>query len=218
MTLVNLLLNIACIGAPVVTGINLFMRIKKRKENTAGYIYNGKTWVAWLFALSAICTLILFLAMGLMDKHAWNWGYLWMIAIAIFMFVCYAIIASRPATAEELEAAKAAGSTVTEDVAGATTSILAGVGMAALAGLAALPGMIFSALNPVIAVKTIGGTVYNVIGGGIHSILGIVMLAFALLLVVFAILTVCFLFSLFGPFAIGLIVIVKFVLNLQYFK
>ena len=65
MTLVNLLLNIACIGAPVVTGINLFMRIKKRKENTAGYIYNGKTWVAWLFALSAICTLILFLAMGL---------------------------------------------------------------------------------------------------------------------------------------------------------
>ena len=89
---------------------------------------------------------------------------------------------------------------------------------ACFAALAALPGMIFSALNPVIAVKTIGGTVYNVIGGGIHSILGIVMLAFVLLLIVFAILTVCFLFSLFGPFAIGLIVIVKFVLNLQYFK
>ena len=84
------------------------------------------------------------------------------------------------------------------------------------ATLAALPAMIGEALNPTLAIKNIGGTLYKVVGTGIgYTVSGILMFAFIAIMVFVMIYFAALFFAIIGTFAIGIIAIIKFMKNNQ---
>ena len=85
--------------------------------------------------------------------------------------------------------------------------------------LLAIPKMICEALNPTLAVKTIGSTVYKVVGTGVtHAITGIVFLGFLVILAVVAVMFAAMFLSLFGTFSLGIIAVIKFFKNNVFYK
>ena len=86
------------------------------------------------------------------------------------------------------------------------------------ATLVAIPAMIGEALNPTLAIKNIGGTLYKVVGTGFgYTVGGIVMFAFIAIMVFVLIYLAALLFAIVGTFAIGVIAVIKFVKNNQNF-
>ena len=76
--------------------------------------------------------------------------------------------------------------------------------------------MIGEALNPTLAIKNIGGTLYRVVGTGFgYTVSGILMFAFLAIVVFMLIYLAALLFTIIGTFAIGIIAIIKFVKNNQ---
>jgi len=143
-----------------------------------------------------------------------EWGVLGLMLIAILLYICYSLIAYVPATAQEVEESKAAGNSVMGTV-GETTVSMFKVILSMIGGiLLALPGLIKETLNPTLAIKTIGNTVYRVVGTGfVHVVIGIVVLAFLAIVVFMLIYLASLIFALLGTFAMGIIAIAKFVIN-----
>ena len=208
---------VGTIGAPALAIYSVYRRIKKKDKNTAGYVFNGKTWVAWLLMFCIISILFMVFGMPLMGGGTGYhpaWGFLWMMLLAIILYVSYAVISFVPATAEEIQENKEAGNTVLGDVGTAATSMFTILIAAIWGTLVSLPGMIKNALNPVLAVKKIGGTMYKVVGTGFgHVISGVIALVFLAILVFSIIYIAALFFTLIGTFALGIIAIVKFVIN-----
>ena len=148
-----------------------------------------------------------------------EWGGLGLLFYAILLYISYSVIAVVPATAEEIEESKAAGNTVMGSV-GSTAASVFMVILGAIGGiLAALPGMIGEALNPTLAIKTIGNTVYRVVGTGVmDGIYGILGLIFGLLVVAALIIFVANVLAIVGTFAIGIIAVIKFFKNNVFYK
>lgn len=217
--MLDVLVYVAVIGAPVLAIYSVWRRLKKSDPDTAGYIYNGKKWVTWLLLICLLAVLFISFIMPLpiISEHRPyrpEWGGLLLGLYAVILYICYNLIAYIPATAEELEESKVAGNTVMGTV-GETTASMFSVILGMIGGvLAALPGMIGEALNPTLAIKTIGNTVYKVVGTGVtHAIIGIVILGFAAILIFVVIMFAAYVFALLGTFAIGIIAIAKFVIN-----
>jgi hypothetical protein len=217
--LYKVLIILSLIGAPALAVLAVFLRLKKRTPDTAGYVYNGKKWVAWLYGLCVLGVIIMLL-MGLTTGgHKPEWGILWMLLIATLLFACYSIIAFKPVNEEQLVEAQNSGNTVLSNVGGAALSMASALGAALLGVLAALPGMLYNALNPVLAVKQIGGVMYKVVGTGfMHIMSGIVALVALAVAVVFVVYLLGIAFAIFGTFVLGIIAIVKFVQNYIKYK
>lgn len=83
--------------------------------------------------------------------------------------------------------------------------------------LLAIPKMIGEALNPTLAVKTIGNTVYKVVGTGVtHAITGIIAMGFLVILAAVVVMFAAMFLALIGTFALGIIAVIKFFRNLFY--
>jgi hypothetical protein len=215
----DILVYVAAIGAPILAVWSVYRRIKNTDPNVAGYIYNGKKWVTWLLLICIIAALFIGFIMpipiisGSSSYHP-EWGVLGLMLIAILMYICYSLIAYVPATAQEVEESKAAGNSVMGTVGETTASMFKVILSMIGAILLALPGMIKEVLNPTLAFKTIGNTVYRIVGTGfVHVVIGIVVLAFLAILVFMLIYLASLVFALIGTFAMGIIAIAKFVIN-----
>ena len=132
---------------------------------------------------------------------------------------CSSFIAFKPFNAEQVADAKKNGNTVLSNIGGAAASMAGALGAALLGVLASLPGMLASALNPVLAIKEIGGVMYKVVGTGfMHMMSGILALVILAVVVVFVVYTLGLAFALIGTFVLGIIAIIKFVLNYIKYK
>ena len=220
----DILIYVSVLGAPALAIYSVWRRMRKSDPDTAGYVYNGKTWVTWLLALCILAILFYTFIMPLpiiSERRPYrpDWNYLLLMLYAILLYACYAVIAFVPATAEEIEEHKAAGNTVLGNLGTTAVSVVSVVFATIGATLVALPGMIGEALNPTLAIKTIGNRVYKVVGTGyMHSIWGILGLAFLAILVFAIIMFAALVLALGGTFALGIIAVVKFFLNNFFYR
>jgi len=203
---------------------SVYKRIKNTGVTTAGYVYNGKMWVTWLFLICVLSILIFtfVLPMPFISEHRPyrpDWSGLLFLFYATLLYISYSVIAFVPATAEEIEANKAAGNTVMGTIGSTTASMFMGI-LGAIGGiLAALPGMIGEALNPTLAIKTIGNTVYRVVGTGVqHALFGILGLVLFVVFVGIVIMFASMFLAVFGTFSLGIIAIIKFFKNNVFYK
>ena len=217
--LLSILIIVAMLGAPALAGFAVFKRIKNNNPDIAGYVYNGKDWVAWILVFSIIASLFIGFVMPIFDGtkgYHPEWGLLVLILLAVVFYICYAIVAFVPATAEELAESTEAGKTILNSISDSAASIFSVIMGVIGATLAALPAMIGEALNPTLAIKNIGGTLYKVVGTGIgYTVSGILMFAFIAIMVFVLIYFAALVFAIIGTFAIGIIAIIKFVKNNQ---
>lgn len=217
--LLSILIIVAMLGAPALAIFAVFKRIKNNNPNTAGYVYNGKDWVAWLLVFCIIATLFIGFVMPIFDGtkgYHPEWGLLVLTLLAVVFYICYAIIAFVPATAEELAESTEAGKTILNSISDSAASIFSIIMGVIGATLAALPAMIGEALNPTLAIKNIGGTLYKVVGTGIgYTVSGILMFAFIAIMIFVMIYFAALFFAIIGTFAIGIIAIIKFMKNNQ---
>lgn len=217
--LLTILIIVAMLGAPALAIFAVFKRIKNNNPDIAGYVYNGKDWVAWILVFSIIASLFIGFVMPIFDGtkgYHPEWGLLVLILLAVVFYICYAIIAFVPATAEELAQSKEAGNTVLGSIGDSAASIFSIIMSVIGATLVAIPAMIGEALNPTLAIKNIGGTLYKVVGTGFgYTVGGIVMFAFIAIIVFVLIYLAALLFAIVGTFAIGVIAVIKFVKNNQ---
>ena len=87
----NILIYVALIGAPVLAVYAIYRRIKNTDENTAGYVYNGKPWVAWLLLFCIIADFFIGFIMPLFDGtkgYHPEWGTLGLMLLAILLYLC----------------------------------------------------------------------------------------------------------------------------------
>ena len=220
----DIFVYVAVFGGVGLAIYSVYQRIKNSGVTTAGYVYNGKTWVTWLFLICVLSILFYIFIMPLpiiseRTPYRPEWSGLGLLFYAVLLYMSYSVIAFVPATAEEIEENKMAGNTVMGAV-GSTTASMFSVILGAIGGiLAALPGMIGEALNPTLAIKTIGSTVYRVVGTGVeHALFGILGLIFAVLLVGAVIMFAAMIIALFGTFALGIIAVIKFFKNNVLYK
>ena len=181
-------------------------------------------WVTWLFLICVLSILIFtfVLPMPFISEHRPyrpDWSGLLFLFYATLLYISYSVIAFVPATAEEIEANKAAGNTVMGTIGSTTASMFMGI-LGAIGGiLAALPGMIGEALNPTLAIKTIGNTVYRVVGTGVqHALFGILGLVLCVVFVGIVIMFASMFLAVFGTFSLGIIAIIKFFKNNVFYK
>ena len=220
----DIFVYVAVFGGIGLAIYSVYKRIKNSGVTTAGYVYNGKNWVTWLFLICVLSILFYTFIMPIplisgQTTYRPEWGGLGLLLYAVLLYMSYSVIAFVPATAEEIEESKAAGNTVMGTV-GATTASMFMVILGAIGGiLAALPGMIGEALNPTLAIKTIGSTVYRVVGTGVqHALFGILGLIFGVLLVGAIIMFAAMIIALFGTFVLGIIAVIKFFKNNVFYK
>ena len=220
----DIIIYVAFFGGVGLAIYSVYKRIKNTGVTTAGYVYNGKMWVTWLFLICVLSILIFtfVLPMPFISEHRPyrpDWSGLLFLFYATLLYISYSVIAFVPATAEEIEANKAAGNTVMGTIGSTTASMFMGI-LGAIGGiLAALPGMIGEALNPTLAIKTIGNTVYRVVGTGVqHALFGIVGLVLFVVFVGIVIMFASMFLAVFGTFSLGIIAIIKFFKNNVFYK
>lgn len=220
--LLDIFVYVALFGGVGLAIYSVYKRVKNPDPNAAGYVYNGKTWVTWLFVITVLAILFFTFIMPLpiISEHRPyrpEWGGLGLLFYAVLLYVCYSVIAFVPATAEEIEASKESGNTVMGTV-GSTASSVFKLILGMIGGiLLAIPKMIGEALNPTLAIKTIGNTVYKVVGTGVtHAITGIVAMGFLVILAAVAVMFAAMFLALFGTFALGIIAVIKFFKNIFY--
>ena len=215
--MIGFLLVLTIFAAPALAVYSVFNRMQNLKTDQTGYVYNGKMWVSWLWVISAVGTLFCVFGSPLITGVTTNipeWDKLPLLFYGIILYISYIVIAFRPATAEELAEAEKEGNAAINATGAATASVLKGILMTVLAALASIPALIWNALNPVQAIKVIGGVTYKIIGTGFSSILGgVVALGILAAMVAFVVLFGSVLVSLLGTFALAIIAIVKFVMN-----
>lgn len=216
----DIIIYIAVFGAIGLAVYSVFRRTKNTDPNVAGYVYNGKPGVTWLFVLTVLAILFYTFIMPIplisgQVTYRPEWGGLGLLAYAILLYICYSIIAFVPATAEEIEESKEKGNTVLGSVGSTTASVFAVILSTIGAILASIPGMVSEALNPTLAVKTVGNTVYRVVGNGVeHAIWGVLGLALFVIVVAAIIIFAAMILAIGGTFAIGIIAVIKFFKNL----
>ena len=180
--------------------------------------------MTWLFVVTVLAILFFTFIMPLpiISEHRPyrpEWGGLGLLFYAVLLYICYSVIAFVPATAEEIEASKEAGNTVMGTVGSTTASVFKLILSMIGAILLAIPKMIGEALNPTLAVKTIGNTVYKVVGTGVtHAITGIVVMGFLVILAAVIVMFAAMFLALFGTFALGILAVIKFFKNNVFYK
>ena len=204
---------------PLLAIYAIIMRNKNKKQGQAGFVYNGKIWVTWIGLIAVWGGLFLVFGSPLISKmgvtgYSPDWEYLKITIFAIIEYISYVLVAY--ATDEEIEEAKASGQSASKMTTSATASMFSGVLACLGVSVASIPALLYSALNPVQAIKVIGGVTYKVIGTGFSSVLGgFVGIGILLALIAMLLLFASVFAVLLGTFTLGVLAIVKFVKNMK---
>ena len=200
---------------PVLAIYSVMLRNKALKAGQVGYVYEGKTWVSWVAVVAILATLFLTFGAPLITKHvdyAPDWEKLKLLIFVLIEYISYVLVSYRPATADEIEEAKASGTSAINMTTSAAASMLSIIVSCILGALASIPMLIYNALNPVKAIKVIGGVTYKIIGTGFTSIVGgIVGLGILAAIVAMVLLFGSVLAALGGMFVLGAITIYQFI-------
>lgn len=148
------------------------------------------------------------------SNYSPDWQFLKMLLMDFVFYISYVLVSYRPATAEELEKAKAAGENVFESTTSATKSTFSFLVSCALGVLSVTPSLIWNALNPVVAIKEIKNVKYALIdtslptiGGSLFGLALIAIIVFITLYVATALITIV------GTIALAVLTVVKFFRN-----
>ena len=199
----------------------MFMRSKNKKQGQVGFVYNGKVWVTWVGLIAVLGGLFMIFGTPLIVRkgdlsYRPDWGYITITILAIIEYISYVLVAYRPATAEEIEEAKASGQGAIKMTASAGASMFSGILACLGASLASIPVLLYNALNPVLAIKVIGGVTYKIIGTGFSSIVsGFIGIGILLAIIAFILIMASQFVVLLGTLALGLFAIVKFFKNIK---
>ena len=213
-------LIIAC--PPLLAIYAIIMRSRTKKQGQGGFVYNGEFWVAWIASIAVLGGLFLTFGLPLLmpDDYAPDWDKINIILLVIIEYICYVLIAYRPATAEEIEEAKASGKSVIKVTTSATTSVFSHILSCLGLFMASIPTLLSKAFSPVLATKVIHGVTYKLVGTGFSSIIG----SFIGNLILFVIFTSVLLLLastlavLIGIYLISLLAIATFVMNIIWSK
>lgn len=209
---------------PLLAIYAMIMRSKNKKQGQAGFVYNGKIWVTWVGLIAVLGGLFMIFGTPLIVKkgdlsYRPDWEYITITILAIIEYISYVLVAYRPATAEEIEEAKASGKGAIKMTASAGTSMFAGILACLGVSVASIPALLYNALNPVQAIKVIGGVTYKVIGTGFSSVVGgFIGIGILLAIIAFILIMASQFAVLLGTFALGVIAIVKFIKNIKESK
>ena len=209
---------------PLLAIYAMIMRSKNKKQGQAGFVYNGKIWVTWVGLIAVLGGLFMIFGTPLIVKkgdlsYRPDWEYITITILAIIEYISYLLVAYRPATAEEIEEAKASGKGAIKMTASAGTSMFAGILACLGVSVASIPALLYNALNPVQAIKVIGGVTYKVIGTGFSSVVGgFIGIGILLAIIAFILIMASQFAVLLGTFALGVIAIVKFIKNIKESK
>ena len=112
---------------PLLAIYAMIMRSKNKKQGQAGFVYNGKIWVTWVGLIAVLGGLFMIFGTPLIVKkgdlsYRPDWEYITITILAIIEYISYVLVAYRPATAEEIEEAKASGKGAMKMTASAGTS------------------------------------------------------------------------------------------------
>ena len=216
--------DILLCAPPILAIYAVSKRNKALKKEEVGFVYDGKVWVTWLWTIIVFATLFLVFGTEFVlgavaldfSNYRPEWDKLWFLLFSTVLYVSYVLIAYRPATAEELEAAKAAGQQPVQVAATAATSIFSTIVACILGVLASIPSLLWNALNPVLAVKVIGGMTYQIIGTGFSSVVGgIVGLGILVALVAMALIFGSLFIVIAGSLVIGGMAIYTFIKGMK---
>ena len=205
---------------PLLAIYAIIMRNKNKKQGQAGFVYNGKIWVTWIGLITILGGLFLVFGSPLIIKkvtgYSPDWGFLRITILAIIEYISYVLVAYRPASVEEIEEAKASGQSAIKMTTSATASMFSGILACLGVSVASIPALLYSALNPVQAIKVIGGVTYKVIGTGFSSVVGgFVGIGILLALIAMLLLFASQFAALLGTLILGVLTIVKFVKNMK---
>ena len=212
------------LSLPIVFAIITWvMNIRKIRSGKAdGLIFNGDAWVKWALLLFLGVMLLQFLAMlfpeswgvhklSLFDRG--NKVAALVIGVTLLYFLCYFFIAFRPATKDEIDAAKGAKQLAIDfvsDAAGAAAGAASAAGAAAGGALS----LISSLLYPVV---TIAGQSFTYLGVGAASFFGSLALLIPVVVILAVLGGLVVLVVNFLTFAVMCFAgIIKFVTNLRY--
>ncbi len=214
----SLLITLIILGGPVLAVYSVVKRRQASQKEQTAFVYNGKVWVTWLWVVNFLSSFFLIFFAPIIasqgTKFSPDFEKLKIMLLGFFCYMCYVLIAYRPATAQEAEQAKASGDSVFKVATSATKSILSITASCLLGALSSLPFLIHEALNPVLFVKQIGNVTYKFIGTSITAILpGFIVIFLLLAFVAFVLLFGSILLALISTLALGAIAIVKFLKN-----
>ena len=154
-------------------------------------------------------------------KHG-NWPdfqYLLLLLEGTVFYVCYLIVSYRKATPEEVEQAKAQGEHVLDLTKESVISTLGVMWVVFKEVLFALPPILNSVMNPVIATKTIGNVTYQLIGTSLPTIFtGFAVLGIFAVLVFVTAYVLGALISILSVLFFFAITVIKFFKNFKEFK
>lgn len=204
----------------VITWVLIIAR--RKADNVAGVIFDGKKWVKWL--LFAYVAIILLNILGtyipghwiptLYDKKGGNEGFFLVMYFTAYTFVCYFLVSFRLANEEELKEAKGAKKLAVSFVKDAATAATGAAGVTASAfGL--FLAMLSSLLYPVV---TVAGQSFIYLGVGAAGFFAGVALFLPIVYLIavvgsFLILVIVFLTCL----IVLLATVFKFLSNIRYF-
>lgn len=185
----------------------------KRTANTAGYVYNGSRFVYYVFFALILCWIIqIFFADKLNASVVKGEGIVKLLGIAAFQllyFLCYVLVAFKPATAAEMEKAKAEKNVFLELTANAVGGLLGTV----LSTLMAIPSILLAVLNPINIVRTVGSTIYYTVGTVAQSIASIIGAVFVVAAVIGLICLLSGYFLILVLIVVWIAVVVRYVIN-----
>jgi hypothetical protein len=222
----NDILFLILLALPIVVAVIALIQrfVKRRSDDTAGYVYNGRRWVAWVFVAIVASWVILYVG----NKVGGSGGSQLIpsfkkdnIALLILFFglpvlymISYVLVAFRPATAEQVAEAKGKKSLVVDMTGKAAAGLWGGF----VAMLAALGAGLMMVLNPIHIISQVGNTITYVKGGMGASLMNLVAMGFLVVIVILIVLFVSWFAAYTGSIVLGLSVIVRYLLNLIIFR
>ena len=222
----NDILCLILLALPIVVAVIALIQrfVKRRSDETAGYVYNGRRWVAWLFVAIVVSWVSLYIG----NRVGGSGGSQLIpsigkdgIALVILFYglpvlymISYVLVAFRPATAEQVAEAKGKKNLVVD----MTGKAAAGLWVGFVAMLAAFGSGLMMVLNPIHIISQVGNTITYVKGGMSASLMGLVGFGFLIVIVILIVLFVSWFAAYTGSIVLGLAVIVRYLLNLIIFR
>jgi hypothetical protein len=190
------------------------------QAHEAVFISNDKKWVRWVWVAMFFSVLFLVFICPLFKHGPWpDFQYLLLLLEGTVFYVCYLIVSYRKATPEEVEQAKAQGEHVLDLTKESVISTLGVMWVVFKEVLFALPPILNSVMNPVIATKTIGNVTYQLIGTSLPTIFtGFAVLGIFAVLVFITAYVLGALISILSVVFFFAITVIKFFKNFKEFK
>ncbi len=190
------------------------------QAHEAVFISNDKKWVRWVWVAMFFSVLFLVFICPLFKHGKWpDFQYLLLLLEGTVFYVCYLVVSYRKATPEEVEQAKAQGEHVLDMTKESVTTTL-GVMWSVFSGvLVVLPSILKSAMNPVVASKTIGNVTYQLIDTSFSAtFVGLAVLGIFAVLVFITAYVLGALISILSVLFFFAITVIKFFKNFKEFK